>query len=79
MNNKKEDKDQTQYMPIGMCLGVALGVAVGAFTHNMALCMCVGLSIGMATGTFIDAKKNKIEQDKANQNTEKESEEEHIK
>ena len=61
----KENKNKTQYMPIGMCLGISIGTAIGAAVDNIPVCMAVGLSLGMCIGSFIDAKNQKVENDKS--------------
>ena len=61
----KENKNKTQYMPIGMCLGISIGTAIGAAMDNIPVCMAVGLSLGMCIGSFIDAKNLKAENDKS--------------
>ena len=61
----KENKNKTQYMPIGMCLGISIGTAIGAAMDNIPVYMAVGLSIGMCIGSFIDAKNQKAEKDKS--------------
>ena len=63
--DKKDDKNNTQYMPIGMCLGISIGTAIGAAMDNIPVCMAVGLSLGMCIGSFIDAKNQKAENDKS--------------
>lgn len=62
LKDKQEAENQTQYMPIGMCLGMSVGTALGAALDNMGLYMCVGLSIGMCIGVLIDAKKRQASQ-----------------
>ena len=62
---KKDNKDNTKYMPIGMCLGISIGTAIGAAMDNIPICMAVGLSLGMCIGSFIDAKNQKAENDKS--------------
>ena len=61
----KENKNKTQYMPIGMCLGISIGTAIGAAMDNIPVYMAVGLSLGMCIGSFIDAKNQKAEKDKS--------------
>ena len=61
----KENKNKTQYMPIGMCMGISIGTAIGAAVDNIPVCMAVGLSLGMCIGSFIDAKNQKAENDKS--------------
>ena len=63
--DKKDDKNNTQYMPIGMCMGISIGTAIGAAMDNIPVCMAVGLSVGMCIGSFIDAKNQKAENDKS--------------
>ena len=63
--DKKDDKNNTQYMPIGMCMGISIGTAIGAAMDNIPVCMAVGLSLGMCIGSFIDAKNQKAENDKS--------------
>ena len=63
--DKKDDKNNTQYMPIGMCLGISIGTAIGAAMDNIPVYMAVGLSLGMCIGSFIDAKNQKAENDKS--------------
>ena len=62
--DKKDDKNNTQYMPIGMCMGISIGTAIGAAMDNIPVCMAVGLSVGMCIGSLIDAKNRKTEKDK---------------
>ena len=63
--DKKDDKNNTQYMPIGMCMGISIGTAIGAAMDNIPVYMAVGLSLGMCIGSFIDAKNQKAEKDKS--------------
>ena len=63
MKNNKNSENQTQYMPIFMCLGMSIGTAIGAATDNMSMCMCLGVSFGMCIGSVIDARNR--EKDKA--------------
>lgn len=66
MNNKKDDN--TQYLPIGMCIGLAIGVGIGAALGNIPLYMCIGLSIGVGIGALIDSKnKEKSKDDTENE------------
>lgn len=62
---KKNNEDNTKYMPIGMCMGISIGTAIGAAMDNIPICMAVGLSLGMCIGSFIDAKNQKAEKDKS--------------
>ena len=62
--DKKDDKNNTQYMPIGMCMGISIGTAIGAAMDNIPVYMAVGLSVGMCIGSLIDAKNRKTEKDK---------------
>ena len=62
---KKDNEDNTKYMPIGMCMGISIGTAIGAAMDNIPICMAVGLSLGMCIGSFIDAKNQKAEKDKS--------------
>ena len=59
--DKKDDKNNTQYMPIGMCMGISIGTAIGAAVDNIPVCMAVGLSVGMCIGSLIDAKNRKTD------------------
>ena len=59
--DKKDDKNNTQYMPIGMCMGISIGTAIGAAMDNIPICMAVGLSVGMCIGSLIDAKNRKTD------------------
>ena len=61
---KKNNEDNTKYMPIGMCMGISIGTALGAAMDNIPVCMAVGLSVGMCIGSLIDAKNRKTEKDK---------------
>ena len=62
--DKKDDKNNTQYMPIGMCMGISIGTAIGAAMDNIPVYMAVGLSVGMCIGSLIDAQNRKTEKDK---------------
>ena len=62
---KKDNEDNTKYMPIGMCMGISIGTAIGAAMDNIPVYMAVGLSLGMCIGSFIDAKNQKEENDKS--------------
>jgi len=53
MKNHDSD-DNTQYLPIGMCIGLSIGVALGAAMDNIPIGMCMGLGIGMCFGSAID-------------------------
>ena len=59
MNNQKEPENQTQYMPIFMCLGISVGMAVGSAAGNIGIGMCLGVGIGMCLGVCLDALQNK--------------------
>ena len=61
---KKDNEDNTEYMPIGMCMGISIGTAIGAAMDNIPVYMAVGLSVGMCIGSLIDAKNRKTEKDK---------------
>ena len=61
---KKNNEDNTKYMPIGMCMGISIGTAIGAAMDNIPVYMAVGLSVGMCIGSLIDAKNRKTEKDK---------------
>ena len=52
--NNKEPKNNTYYMPLGMCIGLAIGTAIGCATDNLAIYMPIGLSLGMCIGALID-------------------------
>ena len=58
---KKNNEDNTKYMPIGMCMGISIGTAIGAAMDNIPICMAVGLSLGMCIGSLIDAKNRKTD------------------
>ena len=62
---KKDNENNTKYMPIGMCMGISIGTAIGAAMDNIPVCMAVGLSVGMCIGSLIDAKNQKAEKDKS--------------
>ena len=55
--DKKDSGNQTQFMPIGMCLGLSVGMAIGAAMDSISIGMCLGLGIGMCIGSAIDASK----------------------
>ena len=59
MKDNKKSKNQTYYMPIGMCLGMSIGTAIGVAADNLSIYMPIGLSIGMCIGTLIDAQNRK--------------------
>ena len=58
---KKDNEENTKYMPIGMCMGISIGTAIGATMDNIPVCMAVGLSVGMCIGSLIDAKNRKTD------------------
>ena len=58
---KKNNEDNTKYMPIGMCMGISIGTAIGAAMDNIPVYMAVGLSVGMCIGSLIDAKNRKTD------------------
>ena len=65
LENAQDEKEQTYYLPIGMCIGMSLGVAIGTATDNLGTYMPIGLSVGMAIGALLDAKNRKAsEEDK---------------
>ena len=61
---KKDNENNAEYMPIGMCMGISIGTAIGAAMDNIPVYMAVGLSVGMCIGSLIDAKNRKTEKDK---------------
>ena len=61
---KHDSDDNTQYLPIGMCIGLSIGVALGAAMDNIPIGMCLGLGIGLCFGSALDnANKAKKEKD----------------
>ena len=58
---KKDNENNTKYMPIGMCMGISIGTAIGAAMDNIPVYMAVGLSVGMCIGSLIDAKNRKTD------------------
>ena len=52
--DKKDKGNQTQYLPIGMCLGLSIGMAIGAAMGNISIGMCMGLGIGLCFGSALD-------------------------
>lgn len=71
MKNNKNSENQTQYMPIFMCLGMSIGTAIGAVTDNMSMCMCLGMSIGLCIGSAIDARnRGNDKEEKSDEETE---------
>lgn len=56
---KKVNENNTEYMPIGMCMGISIGTAIGVATDNLSIYMPIGLSIGMCIGALIDAQNRK--------------------
>ena len=63
MDKNNGSEKQTNYMPIGMCLGISIGTAIGVATDNLSVCMCLGVSIGLFIGTLIDARNRKESKD----------------
>ena len=53
--DKKDSGNQTQFMPIGICLGLSIGMAIGAAMDNISIGMCMGLGIGLCFGSAIDS------------------------
>ena len=66
MKDNKDSKNQTHYMPLGMCLGISVGTAIGGATKNLSIYMPIGLSIGMCIGALIDAQKRNKAKDASN-------------
>ena len=66
--DKKDNDNQTQYLPIGMCIGLSIGMAIGSAMGNISIGMCMGLGIGLCFGSALDnlnrAKKNDAEEQK---------------
>ena len=61
--NNKEPKDNTYYMPFGMCIGLAIGTAIGSAMGNLGIYMPLGLSLGMCIGALWDKKNRKDDDD----------------
>ena len=78
MKDNKNQENEMQYMPIGMCIGIGIGTAIGAATGNIPMFMSAGLSLGMCIGLLID-RKNRISAESAknadDNNSEKEENE----
>ena len=62
MKNKNEHEENTNYLPIFMCLGLSIGVAIGAAMDNMPTFMSVGLCVGVGIGTALDGRKRDKEE-----------------
>ena len=65
---KHDSDDNTQFMPIGMCIGLSVGVALGAAMDNIPIGMCMGLGIGMCFGSAIDIANRAKNQKPEDQN-----------
>ena len=63
MKDNKESKNETHYMPLGMCLGMSIGTAIGVATKNLSIYMPIGMSIRMCIGALIDAQNRKKAKD----------------
>ncbi len=59
MKDKKKTENNTEYVPICMCLGISIGTAIGVATDYLAILMPIGLSIGLCIGCIIDAENRK--------------------
>ena len=57
--SNKQESNNTQYMPLGMCIGISIGMAIGAAMGNISIGMCIGLSVGMCVGVMIDSRNKK--------------------
>lgn len=59
VKEKDAEKNNSYWLPIGMCLGISIGTAIGAATNNMTLWMSLGISIGLCLGVvFSNSKDN---------------------
>ena len=70
--DKKDNGNQIQYMPIGMCLGLSIGMAIGAAMDNISVGMCMGLGIGVCFGSALDAANRAKNQDPEDQDKKEE-------
>lgn len=59
MNNKKDNKQDIQYLPMFMCFGLSFGIVFGILNGNQALGMSIGMCLGVCIGTALDAQKKK--------------------
>ncbi len=59
MKQDKAPNNQTQFLPIYMCLGLSIGMVIGAAFNNISIGMCMGMGIGVAIGSALDAHNRK--------------------
>ena len=64
----KNNDNNIQYMPIGMCLGIGIGMAIGSIFDNISIGMCMGLGIGLCFGCCLDTLHRKKSKDESEEN-----------
>lgn len=56
--NNNENKNQVNYIPVGMALGAGIGTSIGVATDNLAVGVALGAGIGMLLGTLLQQRMN---------------------
>jgi len=62
--NNKEEKDENNWLPLGMCIGMSIGIAVGAATNNIGLWLPIGLCLGLSLGAAFSSNKGNNDKEK---------------
>ena len=57
---KKQTKDESYWLAIGMCIGISVGTTIGAAFNNISFWLPIGLCIGLCFGAvFSNANDDK--------------------
>lgn len=74
--SNKNDNDNIQFLPIGMCLGISIGMAIGAAFDNIPIGMCLGVGCGSLIGSLLSVAANSNKSKKGEDDTDKSNDEE---
>ncbi len=69
--NNDQESNNSQYMPLCMCIGISVGGAIGTALDHIAIGMCMGLSVGVCFGVTIDSMRKKKAEDTSEDNDKK--------
>ncbi len=59
----KNDKDESNYLTLGITFGTSLGIIFGMLVFdNLTIGLAIGLSLGVAYGSYMDSQKNKSDE-----------------
>ena len=63
MNNKNNEKPQTNMIGAGLAIGVGVGLAIGSAIGDTSAGLAIGIALGLGSGAILEYKKKKKNDD----------------